>query len=139
MENIPLWHERDISHSSVERMIIPDSTMLLYYMLEKFSEVLSDLVINKQNIEKNLNLTHGLIYSQRALLKLIENGISREDAYAIIQENAMKSWNTGEDFKELLLKDKKIKEKIKPEDFDKIFNPEESLKNVGYIFKKVGL
>lgn len=139
LENIALWHERDISHSSVERMIVPDSTMLLYYMLDKMIGVINNIVVNKKNIERNLNLTHGLIYSQRALLKLIEKGISREDSYAIIQQNAMKSWKTGANFKELLLSDKRVKTKIKPEEFDKIFNPKESLKNVNYIFKNVGL
>ena len=139
LENVTLWHERDISHSSVERMIIPDSTMLLYYMLDKMIGVLGDLVINKKNIEKNLNLTNGLIYSQRALLKLIEKGISREDAYAIIQYNAMKSWKTGESFKELLMNDKRVITKIKAKEIESIFNPKESLKNVGYIFKRVGI
>jgi adenylosuccinate lyase len=139
MENIALWHERDISHSSVERMIVPDSTMLLYYMLDKMEGVIGDIVVNKKNIERNLNLTHGLIYSQRALLKLIEKGISREESYAIIQQNALKSWKTGENFKDLLLNDKRVSSKIKPGEFDKIFNPVNSLKNVGYIFKNVGI
>ena len=139
MENVPLWHERDISHSSVERMIIPDSTMLLYYMLDKIIGVLSDIVVNKNNIEKNLNLTHGLIYSQRALLKLIEKGITRENAYAIIQDNAMKSWKTGESFKGLLINDDRVKSKIKPEEIESIFDSKESLRNVGFIFKRVGI
>ena len=139
MENIALWHERDISHSSVERMIVPDSTMLLYYMLDKMEGVIGDIVVNKKNIERNLNLTHGLIYSQRALLKLIEKGISREESYSIIQQNALKSWKTGENFKDLLLGDKRVSSKIKPGEFDKIFNPSNSLKNVGYIFKNVGI
>jgi adenylosuccinate lyase len=139
LENITLWHERDISHSSVERMIIPDSTMLLYYMIDKMIGVIGGIVVNKTNIERNLNLTHGLIYSQRALLMLIEKGISREEAYAVIQENALKSWKFGVGFKELLNKDKRINSVIKSKEIEHIFKPEESLKNVGYIFKKVGL
>lgn len=139
MENINLWHERDISHSSVERMILPDSTMLLYYMLVKMNEVFSGLVVNKQNIERNLNLTHGLIYSQRALLKLVEYGLTREDAYKVVQDNAMKSWNTGESFKNLLLKDNRVTGKVKAKDIESIFDPKKVLKNIDYIFKNTGI
>lgn len=139
MENINLWHERDISHSSVERMIIPDSTMLLYYMLIKLNEVLSGIVVNKENIKRNLNLTHGLIYSQRAMLKLVEKGITREDAYKVVQDNAMKSWNTGQDFRELLKKDKRITGKIKQAEIAAMFDPKKVLKNVDYIFKNAGI
>jgi adenylosuccinate lyase len=139
MENINLWHERDISHSSVERMAIPDSTMLLYYMLAKMTEVLDGLVVNEQNIAKNLNLTHGLIYSQRTLLKLVELGLTREDAYKIVQDNAMKSWNSGKEFKDLLLSDKRFAGKIKKDDIEAIFDPKTAMKNVDYIFKNTGI
>ncbi|RPI13536.1 MAG: adenylosuccinate lyase [Ignavibacteriae bacterium] len=139
MEDINLWHERDISHSSVERMIVPDSTMLLYYMLEKMNGVLSGLVVNENNIKKNLNITHGLIHSQKVLLKLVECGISREDSYKIVQDNAMQSWNTGQDFKQLLLKDIRVSDKIKPELIEDIFSSEKFKKNVDYIFKNVGI
>src|SRR4030095_15153283 len=139
MENINLWHERDISHSSVERMIIPDSTMLLYYMLIKMNEVLKGLVINKKNIEQNLNKTHGLIYSQQALLKLVEYGLTREEAYKVVQDNAMKSWNSGEDFKALLLKDKRVTSKVKAAAIENIFDSKKVLKNVDYIFKNAGI
>jgi adenylosuccinate lyase len=139
MENINLWHERDISHSSVERMIIPDSTMLLYYMLVKMIDVIDGIVVNKKNIQKNLNLTHGLIYSQRALLKLVEKGITREDAYSVVQENAMKSWDTGQDFKGLIMMDKRIAGKISKRDIEAIFDPKKVLKNVNYIFRNVGI
>lgn len=139
MENINLWHERDISHSSVERMILPDSTMLLYYMLVKMNEVISGLVVNKKNIEINLNKTHGLIYSQRALLKLVEYGLTREDAYKVVQDNAMKSWSTGENFKNLLLKDSRVTAKVKSKDIDSIFDPKKVLKNIDYIFKNTGI
>jgi len=139
MENINLWHERDISHSSVERMIIPDSTMLLYYMLVKINEVLSGIVVNKVNISRNLKSTHGLIYSQRVLLKLIEKGITREVAYKVVQDNAMKSWNTEREFKDLLMKDKRITGKITGKEIEEMFDPVKVLKNVDYIFKNVGL
>ncbi|MFI5211906.1 MAG: adenylosuccinate lyase [Ignavibacteria bacterium] len=139
MENINLWHERDISHSSVERMILPDSTMLLYYMLVKMIEVIDGLVVNKDNIAKNLARTHGLIYSQRALLKLVECGLTREEAYKAVQDNAMWSWKTGQDFKELLLEDKLIASKIKKSDIEAIFDSKKVFKNVNYIFKNAGL
>jgi adenylosuccinate lyase len=139
MENVNLWHERDISHSSVERMIVPDSTMLLYYMLIKMNEVLSNITVNEQNIKKNLNITHGLINSQKVLLKLVENGISREDSYKIVQDNAMASWKTGQNFKDLLLKDSRILSKIKPEIIEEIFSSEKFKKNVDYIFKNTGI
>ena len=139
MENINLWHERDISHSSVERMIIPDSTMLLYYMLVKMNEVLSGIVVNKVNISRNLKATHGLIYSQRVLLKLVEKGITREVAYKVVQDNAMKSWNTGQEFKDLLMKDERITGKISKNEIESMFDPVKVLKNIDYIFKNVGL
>src|SRR4030095_7241228 len=119
-------------------MIIPDSTMLLYYMLIKMNEVLKGLVINKKNIEQNLK-THGLIYSQRALLKLVEYGLTREKAYKVVQDNAMKSWNSSEDFKALLLKDKRVTSKVKAADIESIFDSEKVLKNVEYIFKNAGI
>ncbi len=139
MEDINLWHERDISHSSVERMIVPDSTMLLYYMLVKMIETLDGLVVNKKNIQRNLDLIHGLIYSQRTLLKLVELGLRREDAYKLVQTHAMESWNTGKDFKTLLLNDKLISAKIKKSDIEAIFDPKSAMKNVNYIFKSVGI
>jgi adenylosuccinate lyase len=139
LENINLWHERDISHSSVERMILPDSTMTLYYMLVKMNEVIDGLIVNKSNIERNINRTHGLIYSQRALLKLIECGLTREQAYKAVQDNAMWSWKTGQDFRDLLENDKAISSRIKKSDLDAIFDPGKVFKNVDYIFKNAGL
>ncbi len=139
MENINLWHERDISHSSVERMIIPDSTMLLYYMIIKMIEVMDGLVVNKDNIARNLDRTHGLIYSQRALLKLVEAGLTREQAYKAVQDNAMWSWKTGEDFRDLLENDKIITQKVKKEHIEDIFNPKKVFKNIDYIFKNTGI
>lgn len=139
LENVNLWHERDISHSSVERMIFPDSTMLLYYMLVKMNEVLTGLVVNKKNIARNLNITHGLIYSQRALLKLVECGLTREEAYKVVQNNAMKSWNSGASFKDLLLKDSSVTGKIRKQDIESIFGGKSVFKNIEYIFKNAGI
>jgi adenylosuccinate lyase len=106
-------------------------------MLVKMIEVIDGLVVNKENIAKNLNRTHGLIYSQRALLKLVEYGLTREQAYKVVQDNAMKSWKTGEEFKNLLLKDKIVSSKIKKSDIESIFDPKKVMKNVDYIFKNV--
>lgn len=139
LENINLWHERDISHSSVERMIIPDSTMLLYYMLTKFINVLNGLKVNKENIQKNLNLTHGLINSQRVLLKLIEKGISREESYKITQDNAIESWNRGKDLRTLLLDDKRLTSFLKPSEIKSLFDSRKNKKNIDYIFKNLGI
>jgi adenylosuccinate lyase len=139
MENVNLWHERDISHSSVERMIMPDSTMLLYYMLVKMLEVIDGIVVNKDNIARNLNRTHGLIYSQRALLKLVESGLTREQAYKAVQDNAMKSWKTGEDFRRLLEADPIISSNVNPSQIEDIFDPKKVFKNIDYIFKNTGI
>lgn len=139
MENINLWHERDISHSSAERLIIPDSTMLLYYMLVKLIEVLKGIQVNKGNISRNLKLSKGLIFSQRVLLKLIEKGISREEAYSIVQDNAMTSWKTARDFKQLISKDKRVRARLSESEIEALFALETNRKNIDFIFKRVGL
>jgi adenylosuccinate lyase len=139
LENVNLWHERDISHSSVERMIIPDSTMLVYYMLEKMREVIDGLVVNERNILANINKTHGLIYSQKILLKLIEAGISREHAYRIVQSNAMRSWETGEGFIDLVRNDRVVKDKLTDEDINNIFNQKTFYRRIDYIYSKIGI
>lgn len=139
MENINLWHERDISHSSAERMILPDSTMILYYMLIKFIEVVKDLVVNESNIAKNLHLTKGLIFSQKALLKLIEKGISREVAYQVVQDNAMESWLSSKNFRDLLKSDVRLASKMPENELDDIFKQNISKDGVNYIFRRIGI
>jgi adenylosuccinate lyase len=139
MENIALWHERDISHSSVERVIIPDATMTVYYMLHKMIQVIDGMVIHADNMLINLQKTHGLIYSQPLLLKLIEKGISRENAYGLVQKNAMEVWKTGKEFDELLKQDKKMSQYLSSEEIDLICDLQTRLKNVNYIFKKLKL
>lgn len=139
MENIALWHERDISHSSVERMILPDSTMILYYMLVKTIGLIDNLVLYPENMKKNLNLTNGLIYSQAILLELTKRGVSREVAYDIVQKNAMKCWETKTDFVQLLVADEKLLNFIPEEEIRQICKLENRLKNIDYIFKKVGI
>lgn len=139
LENIPLWHERDISHSSVERIILPDSTILMDYILYKFNGLIDNLVINEHNIKRNINLTNGLIFSQTALLRMIAKGMKREDAYAIIQTTAMKCWEEGVPFEKLLRNDGEVVKYLNEEDIKEIFDYEKSKKNVDYIFKRVGI
>jgi adenylosuccinate lyase len=136
-ENIPLWHERDISHSSVERIILPDSTILLNYMLHSFTRVLRDLVIYPDNMKKNITLTRGLIFSESVLLLLTNKGLSREKAYKLVQRNAMQVWNKGVGFKELLLDDLEIRTYLNPEEIEECFRLEHALQNIDVIFRRV--
>ena len=137
LENISLWHERDISHSSVERVIGPDSTILLDFALSRLTNVIKNIVVNKKNIKANLDKLNGLIYSQRILLMLTQKGVSREDSYDIVQKNASKSWDNQSDFKEIILSDKGIMEILTKEEIDDLFSLDYHLKNVDYIFKNV--
>ena len=137
LENIALWHERDISHSSVERIILPDSTILLNYMLNKACTLIKNLVVYPENMKKNLEKTQGLIYSQRILLELVKKGVSRENAYEIVQKNAMRANQKGKNFKNLLAADKEIKKYLTAKEINNIFNVKYHLKHVGTIFKKV--
>jgi adenylosuccinate lyase len=139
LENIALWHERDISHSSVERIIIPDSTILVDYMLFRINQLIENIVIYKENIQKNLNLTNGLIFSQSVLLKLIEKKMTREDAYRIVQQIAMQSWKEKKSFEQLLRNNKTVTNYLSDNDFKTIFNYKNALKNVNLIFRRLGL
>jgi adenylosuccinate lyase len=137
LENIALWHERDISHSSVERVIIPDSTILVDYMLNRLKGILDGLHVYPDRMLKNMNRSYGLYNSQRVLLALTGKGMSREDAYELVQRNAMQSWKKGIEFKKLLLKDKDVKKYLSSKEVKKIFDLKYYLKNVDYIFKRV--
>lgn len=139
MENVALWHERDISHSSVERVIIPDSTIALDYMLAKFIEVMEGIVVHPENMEKNLAKTLGLIFSQRVMLTLVGKGMLRETAYALVQKNAMEAWRTQTDFKELLLADGEVMAQISQEELEELFDYGYHTKHVDYIFSRAGL
>ena len=139
LENIALWHERDISHSSVERVIIPDSTMTLYYMLHKTIQVVKGMIVNPERMMKNLQETKGLIYSQPVLLKLIEKGLSREKAYQLVQKSAMIVWEKGEDFQTVLKQDPELTKFLSPKEVDLICNLDTRLKNVNYTFRKLKL
>ena len=137
LENMPLWHERDISHSSVERVIGPDSTILIHYMLRKMTSMIERLIVYPENMMRNLKTTEGLIFSQSVLLGLVDKGITREEAYKLVQKNAMQSWTKGKDFLTLLKKDKKIGTLLKKNEIEKIFNLKAQFKNVDIIFKRI--
>lgn len=139
MENNALWHERDISHSSVERVIMPDSTLALDYMLNKFIEVINGLVVYPDNMLANLVKTHGLIFSQRVLLKLMNKGLSRTKAYDLVQRCAMRSWKEGSDFKLNLAKDKVVSKYLNQKELDLVFDLNYYLRNVNKIFRRLGL
>jgi len=137
LENIPLWHERDISHSSVERVIGPDATVLVDFMLYRLRGLLDTLEIYPENMEKNLWLTRGLIFSEKILLKLIDKGLSREDAYLLVQGNAMKCWTDKIDFKNLIINDRKIISHLSLEEIEECFDVKHDLNHVDYIFDRV--
>jgi len=137
MENVPLWHERDISHSSVERVIGPDATILIDYMLNRLTSIIDNLVVYPENMKANLEKMGGLIYSEVILLLLTKKGLSREDAYGAVQRNAMKVWEEGEDFKTLLSQDETIKRLLTREELDAAFDVRGHLKHVDDIFRRV--
>lgn len=137
LENIALWHERDISHSSVERVILPDSSIVVDYMLGRMKGILEGLVVYPRRMAENMRLSRGLHNSQRVMLALTEKGLTREEAYAMVQRNAMKSWKEGKDFKSLLLKDKEIRRLLKEREINGIFDIRNYLKNVSYVMKRV--
>lgn len=137
MENITLWHERDISHSSVERILCPDTLALMDFALYRMKEIVKNLVINKNRMKDNLTDTKGLYNSQRLMLELIKKGISREKAYKIVQKIAMKSWKKKLDFQSLLQKDKEIKKYLDKIELRKLFDISYHLKNIDKIFKRV--
>ncbi len=137
MENVALWHERDISHSSVERVIIPDSTILVDYMLNRLTGILAGLQVYPARMIENLNRSFGLYNSQNVLISLTDKGMTREDAYELVQGNAMKSWKTKKQFKALLSKDKEVKKYLSAKELNAIFDLKNYLKNIDFIFKRV--
>ncbi len=137
LEDVALWHERDISHSSVERVIGPDATIVLDFMLNRFANLMDRLVVYPERMMQNLNMTHGVIFSQMVLLALIEKGVTREEAYAVVQRNAMRSWQDGLEFKALLEKDDFVEKYLTPKELEKIFNVKNFLKNLDFIFDRV--
>ncbi|NBC04835.1 MAG: adenylosuccinate lyase [Bacteroidetes bacterium] len=138
-ENIPLWHERDISHSSVERIILPDATILLDYMLNRFSGVIEKLMVYPENMKGNMQKTHGLVFSQRLLLMLVEKGLSREHAYDTVQPLAMKAWEEKRAFRELVEADPTIRENLSSDEIEDAFDLSYHTRRVDEIFERAGL
>lgn len=136
MENIPLWHERDISHSSVERIIFPDSTILIDYMISRLENTIKNLVVHKDNMLKNTNLFGGIVFSQKVLLTLCEKGLSREKAYEIVQRNALTAFNNHGNFKENLEADNEVSCILTKEEIEKCFDINDYLKNTEQIYKR---
>lgn len=137
MENVALWHERDISHSSVERIVVPDSCIALDYMLDQMIKLIANLIIYPDNMLKNLNLTRGLIFSQTVLLKLISNGLTREDAYKIVQTAAMQVWNDkAKNLKDELIKSEEVLSHVSKKDIEELFDTTRILSNINYIFNR---
>lgn len=139
MEDVTLWHERDITHSSVERIIVPDSCILLDYMLSLMTDVLDRLLVYPENMRRNLERTHGLIFSQSVLLALTQKGMKREDAYRIVQESAMDVWQSGRDFHTLLAAHHDISKTLTTGELDELFDLQKSTRNVDTIFERAGL
>ncbi|EHC3032324.1 adenylosuccinate lyase [Listeria monocytogenes] len=138
-ENVPLWHERDISHSSAERIILPDSTILLDYILNRFGNIVKNLTVFPENMKRNMDRTLGLIYSQRVLLALIDKGLAREAAYDVVQPRAMEAWEKQVSFRELVEQDATITENLSAEEIADCFDYNYHLKNVDLIFDRLGL
>jgi adenylosuccinate lyase len=138
-ENMPLWHERDISHSSVERIILPDATILLDYMLHRFSGVIEKLMVYPENMLENMEKTHGLVFSQRLLLMLIDKGLNRENAYDTVQPLAMKAWEEKRDFQELVKSDQTIRENLSESEIKQAFDLAHHTRRVDEIFSRAGL
>ena len=137
MENVALWHERDISHSSVERMVAPDATITLDFALARLTQVIEKLIVYPANMQKNLDRLGGLIHSQRVLLALTQKGVSREDAYALVQRNAMPVWRGEGDFLALLKNDKDVRKVLRGAELEELFDLGYHLKNIDFIFKRV--
>ncbi len=139
LENIALWHERDISHSSVERVILPDASILMHYMLHRFNGIMRDLIVHEQNMLRNMNRYGGVIFSQRVLLTLVDKGVSREEAYRLTQRNAHAAWNhEGESFQDNLLADAEVRQHLSEQEIANCFDPDDYLKQVDVIFARFG-
>ncbi|MFU8794677.1 MAG: adenylosuccinate lyase [Dethiobacteria bacterium] len=139
LENVALWHERDISHSSVERVILPDSTIALDHMLQEMIRVIRGLKVYPEHLKGNLGMTGGLIYSQRVLLELVESGISREEAYDLVQRCAMAAWESGKELKELLAEEETVLNHLGRDKLSECFDPGYYLQRVDYIYKRLGI
>jgi adenylosuccinate lyase len=140
LENVALWHERDISHSSAERVMLPDALILLHFMLVETTDLVKNLLVYPDNMQRNMNLYGGVIFSQRVLLTLVEKGMSREDAYAVVQGNAHQAWNQeGGDFRYLISEDAKVQQFLSTEEIAECFDPQHHLQNLTVIYQRLGI
>jgi adenylosuccinate lyase len=140
VENIALWHERDISHSSVERVILPDACILTHFMLLEITDLVKHLLVYPENMKRNMNLYGGVVFSQRVLLTLVGKGVSREEAYAIVQSCAHQAWNKpGGNFHDLIVKDARVTEKLSPEEIESCFDPKHHLKHLDEIYQRLSI
>jgi adenylosuccinate lyase len=135
LENVPLWHERDISHSSAERVVIPDAFLALDYMLDRFAWLVEGLIVNGERMRANLESSHGLVFSQRVLSSLVASGLGRDDAYRLVQRHAMRAWEEGLDFRELVEADPEIGPRL---DAD-VFDLQDALKHIDVIFERLAV
>ena len=139
LENVVLWHERDISHSSAERLILPDSCLALDYILDLFTGIVNGLKVYPNRMWSNMESTRGLVFSQRLMLALVEKGLAREKAYKLVQEHAMKSWDQGGDFREMVKSDAEVTSYLSSEDLDALFGYDYYLRYVDDVFKRLDL
>lgn len=137
LENVALWHERDISHSSAERIVLPDSSAALDYILAKATSLLDTLIVYPENMLKNIELTHGLVFSGALMLALTQKGVTREDAYTWAQRNAMKVWDEGGSYAELIAKDADISTRLSPDEIARVSDLGHYLRNVESVFERV--
>lgn len=140
LENVALWHERDISHSSVERVILPDACIIAHFMVVEMADLVKNLLVYPENMKRNMNLYGGVVFSQRVLLALVEKGMSREDAYQIVQSNAHQAWNQPEgDFHRFICEDSRVSDRLTPEEIEGCFDPKHHLKNLDRIYQRFGI
>lgn len=140
LENVALWHERDISHSSVERVAFPDACILTHFMLVEATDLVRNLLVYPENMTRNMNLYGGVVFSQRVLLALVGKGASREEAYSIVQSCAHQAWNRSDgDFRQLISQDPRVTEKLSPEEIDDCFDPQHHLKNLNQVYQRLGI
>ncbi|MEY3827419.1 MAG: hypothetical protein RLZZ148_2238 [Cyanobacteriota bacterium] len=135
-----LWHERDISHSSVERVMFPDTCILIHFMLKEITDLVKNLLVYPENMKRNMNVYGGVIFSQRVLLALVEKGLNREEAYKIVQECAHKAWNTEQgNFQGLISQDAQVKSVLSPQEIEACFDPQQHLKNLDLIYQRLAI
>ena len=140
LENVALWHERDISHSSAERVLLPDACILTHFMLVEITHLVKNLLVYPENMQRNMNVYGGVVFSQRVMLTLVEKGMRREVAYEIVQRNAHEAWNKLDgDFHRLICQDSRVQQILNPEEIEACFDPQHQLRNLKQIYQRLGI